>query len=280
MEVKDKFVFITGSTSGIGKAAALLFAKAGATVIIIGRNKASVQETASEIKRQTGNKRVEGFVADLSSQDSIRNLAQDFKAKHKKLEILIHCAALFTSKRTTTDDGLETMFATNYLAPFLLTHLLLDLLKASNNARIILVTAPSTIKPNLTDLQSKNKFSAINTFGTTKAEELLFTYELAKKLNGSGITVNAYHPGIVKETNLMRQAPLLIKIISGVMNFIIGITPEQAAQGLVELALSSKFDKVSGRLIHKGKPMKAPFQNDKDTQEKLWESSVRLAGLK
>lgn len=279
MEIKDKIALITGSTSGIGKATALNFASAGATVIIVGRYKTSVQATASEIKRISGNERVQGMLADLSSQQSIRNLAQDFKAKHRKLDILIHCAAVFNSIRSTTVDGLETMFATNYLAAFLLTHLLLDQLKKSK-ARIIIVTAPSTVKPDLDDLQGLKKFSAITAFGATKAEDLLFTFELAKNVHGSGITVNAYHPGIVKGTNLMRQAPIPIKIVSGVLNSIIGITPKQAAQGLVELASSITFDNVSGQLIHKGKPMKAPFQNDTDTQKRLWVYSVKLARLK
>lgn len=279
MDLQDKVVLITGSTSGIGKATALLFAKKGATVIIVGRNKEATLTTAAEIKQQTGNEHVESFIADLSSQASIRKLAQDFKDTHKRLDVLIHCAALFTSKRTTTDDGLETMFATNYLAPFLLTHLLLDQLKTGKQARIINVSANSPLKPNFNDLQGKKKFSATRAFGTTKAGNLLFTYALSRRLKDTGITVNAYHPGVTRGTNLMNHAPVFFRLIMSLASPFLK-TPEVAAKGLIELATSSTFDTTSGQLICNGKPMQAPLQNDIDLQERLWDESVKLAGLK
>jgi len=232
----------------------------------------------SEIVNQTKNQSVELMVADLSSLSSVRKLASDFGAKHSSLEVLVNNAGVFKSGRLTTPDGFELMFATNYLGPFLLTRLLIPSLEAASPARIVNVTAPSTTRPNPDDLQGERKFSTLGAFGASKAADLLFTYALARKLAGRGITVNAYHPGLVK-TSLNRGAPGAIRALSGLVNLFVGRTPEKASEGLVQLATSNDFAATNGQLVHDGKVISAPFIEDKDLQETLWTKTCALVGL-
>jgi len=218
------------------------------------------------------------MTVDLSSLTSVRGLARQFDARYPKLDVLVNDAAIFTSKRTMTADGLELMFATNYLGPFLLTRLLVPRLEAPKPSREINVSAPSSVKPDLDDLQGERKFGAIGAFGASKAEDLLFTYALARRLEGRGVTVNAYHPGIVR-TNLVRGAPTAVRIITSILNVFLAVSPRRASQGLVELATSPQFQSTTGTLVHSGKPMDAPFSDDMETQSRLWQASCKLTGL-
>lgn len=181
-------------------------------------------------------------------------------------------------ERIVTEDGLELMFATNQLAPFLLTLLLLPALKKASPARVINVTAPSTIRPDLTDLQGERRFRPTRAFGASKAANLLFTFALARRLAESEVTVNAYHPGLVR-TELMRNAILPLRLLSRTLNALRGKTPEEAADEIAELATSPSFRGVSGRLIHNGKPIRAPFENDLDAQEGLFMACEELTGV-
>jgi NAD(P)-dependent dehydrogenase (short-subunit alcohol dehydrogenase family) len=170
------------------------------------------------------------------------------------------------------------MFATNYLGPFLLTRLLIPRLEAAKPSRVINVSAPSSVKPDFDDLQGERKFGAIGAFGASKAEDLLFTYALARRLEGRGVTVNAYHPGIVR-TNLVRGAPTAVRIITSILNVFLAVSPRRASQGLVELATSPQFQGTTGTLVHSGKTMDAPFSDDMETQSRLWQVSCKLTGL-
>ncbi len=277
-KMQGKVCLVTGATSGIGRATALGLARLGATVVIMARNKTKGEATVTDIKQASDNPNLDLLLCDLSSQASIHAAAKEFKDRYKQLNVLINNAGMFIGKRTITSEGFELMFATNYLGPFLLTHLLLPLLEAGKPSHIINVTAPSTTKPNFDDLQGESRFSAIWTFGASKAGNLLFTFALARRLKGGGVTVNAYFPGIVR-TNLMRNAPFPMRIITGVLNLFRGITPERAAEGLVVLASSSQFENTTGQLIHKGSVMASPFINDIVTQERLWQVSERLIGI-
>jgi NAD(P)-dependent dehydrogenase (short-subunit alcohol dehydrogenase family) len=174
-----------------------------------------------------------------------------------------------------TSEGFEQMFATNYLGPFLLTRLLFPYIEAGKPSRIINVTAPSTTRPDLEDLQGEGKFSSLNAFGASKAADLLFTYALARRLVGPAVTVNAYHPGIMK-TGLNRTAPAPVRLLGGMMNLFAGKPPLVAAEDLVKLATSDEFAQTNGQLVHGGKPISAPFVDDKDLQERLWKVSCGL----
>lgn len=274
--MKNKIILLTGATSGIGKAATTEFAKRGANVVITARDKDKGAATVSEIKAISNNTNVDFLICDLSFLSSIQTFSENFKKQYKKINVLVNCAAVFTGRRILTKDDLEMMFATNYLGPFLLTNLLLDEIKAGKPARIINVTANSPLKPKFDDLQGEKKFNPGMAFGTTKAENLLFTYELARKLQEYDITVNAYHPGVTRGTSLMSHAPFYFRWAMNLASPFLH-TPEQAARGLVDAALDEKFNKTTGELIdHNGKPMKDPLRAEIAIQGKLWKESMKL----
>jgi NAD(P)-dependent dehydrogenase (short-subunit alcohol dehydrogenase family) len=276
--MNEEVYLITGASSGIGRATAAGLARTGATVVMVARDQARGEAVRREIGSQSNNNSVELLIADLSRTSAVRELASEFGHKSKRLNALINCAAVFTGTRTTTPDGFETMFATNYLAPFLLTRLLLPILESTGSSRIVNITAPSTTRPDLDDLQGKQKFGALNAFGASKAADLLFTYAIARKLSGRGITANAYHPGLVR-TKLMQEAAAPVRFIASAMNVFGGTSSEQASEGVVQLATSERFAQTTGQLIHKGKVISAPFIEDVDLQEKLWSVTCSLVGL-
>ncbi len=197
--MKDKVVLVTGANSGIGRAASLALAKMGATVVMVARNKERGEAARSEIIRESQNSSVDLLLADLSSLESVRQLATEFQKKYAKLHVLINNAGLFNQRRHVTMDGYEDTFATNYLAPFLLTNLQLDLLKASAPSRIINVSSVGHYNGhiNFDDLNLEKEYGGWKAYGQSKLALVLFTHELAKKLQGTSVTVNAVHPGTV-----------------------------------------------------------------------------------
>jgi len=198
----SKTVLITGGNSGIGKATAIGLARAGYNVVIGGRNREKGLAAAEEIKKVSGHPNVEFLEIDLSSLKSVRKAAEEFKQAHTHLDVLINNAGVFLRKREETEDGLEKTFQTNYLSHFLLTHLLLPTLKASAPSRIINVASKhSGIKINFDDLQTTKNYSYLKAVGPTKLGLIMFTKELAKQLEGTGITVNCLHPGLA-QTNI------------------------------------------------------------------------------
>lgn len=269
---------VTGATSGIGNAAALELAKRNLTVVILSRDKTIGENVVAEMKQASGNSQIELLVCDLSSQASIRAAVTEFNRRFDRLDILINCAAVFMAERIATKDHLELMFATNHLGPFLLTNLLLDHLSTSASGRVITVSAPSPLKPHFEDLQGEKNFSPAMAFGRTKAENLLFTYALARRLAGKNITANAFHPGVVRGTHLMQNAPSVYRVIMRLATPLLR-TPQKAGNQLADLATSEAFSAITGKLIHDGKPMASPLEKETEIQERLWEESLRLSGL-
>ena len=194
-----KTCIVTGANAGIGRAITLGLAKMGATVVLVCRNQARGEAALNEIVKESGNNSLFLFLADLSSQSSIRQLVTDFKAEYDTLHVLINNAGVIPSQRTETEDGLETQFAVNYLAGFLLTNLLLDTLQASASARIINISsnAHKSATINFDDLQSKQSYNPQQVYQQTKLGNILFTYELARRLQGTPVTANCLHPGVI-----------------------------------------------------------------------------------
>jgi NAD(P)-dependent dehydrogenase (short-subunit alcohol dehydrogenase family) len=280
VDMTGKICLITGGNSGIGKATALGLAKLSATVVIVSRDKDKGEATLIEIKSKTGNRNIDALTADLSSLDSVRELAHDFKARYKKLHVLINNAGVFLPKRIPTVDGLETTFATNHLGHFLLTNLLLDQLKDSAPSRIINITSSAhrgtTI--DFDDLQGEKKYSGYHAYSQSKLANVLFTYQLAKRLNGTGVTVNCLHPGVVRTgfgkdvTGLMT---VLVRIGSPFM-----MSPEKSAKAVIYLATSPELDGVTGKHFSKGKEGKSSTESyDAASAERLWKVSAELANL-
>ena len=202
--MEGKVCLVTGATAGIGLVTALELARQGARVIGVGRSPERCAEAARQIREQTGTSAVEFLVADLSSQAEVRRLADQVKAATGRLDVLVNNAGLIRLEREVTVDGLEMTFALNHLAYFLLTNLLLDTLKASTPARIVSVAsaAHQGCKINFDDLQGETKYSPWRAYQQSKLANILFTRELARRLEGTGVTANALHPGYVRTADL------------------------------------------------------------------------------
>lgn len=266
---------VTGATAGIGRAVAQQLAAAGDTVVLVGRDRARADAARDEITRATPTATVEVHMADLSSLADVRRLAGELRGAHPRITSLVNSAAVYSSRRVETPDGLELMFATNHLGPFLLTNLLLPSLQASGAARVITLTAPATNKIDFDDLQAASRFRSLNVFGASKAANLLFTFELARRLEGGGVTANAVHPGVTR-TGLMRQGPPPLRFL---MRFF-AAPPERAAEQIAPLLTDERYAAATGQFFRKGKPMDPPpYTRNADTQRRLWEASAQLAGL-
>ena len=273
--MSQRVFLVTGATSGIGKGIAFELAKTGETVLLVARDQEKGNLVFEEIMTGIQNPNVRVLVCDLSSIGSIKNFAAHLKSNYPRIDVLINNAAVVKRQRKTNVDGYELMFVTNHLGPFLLTHLLLDSLKASGSARILNITAPSTTKVNFEDLQSKDSFNYLNVFGATKMMNLLFTFELARRLEGTGVTANAVHPGLAR-SSLMTEAPAILRWLLWLMS----TSPERAATDIVRLAILPEFEKVNGKFLHKEEEIKAPvYAYDREAQKKLWDISLELAGL-
>jgi NAD(P)-dependent dehydrogenase (short-subunit alcohol dehydrogenase family) len=280
--MQGKVCIVTGANSGIGKATTLGLAQMGATVVMVCRDQTKGEDAQNEIKTKSGNDAVHLMLADLSSQASIRQLAENFQQHYKQLHVLINNAGVVNLTRRETVDGLEMMFAVNYLAPFLLTNLLLDELKASAPARIVNVSSESHqsgyIK--MDDLQSEKSYRFLRTYGQSKLALALFTYELARKLQGTGVTANCLHPGFVA-TNIAQNGVgsagrRVIKLIFSSL----GISPEEGAKTSIYLASSPELDGVTGKYFVKSIPVRsAPISYDESLQRQLWEESAKLVNL-
>ena len=267
-----KVSLVTGSNSGLGKATALGLARLGTTVLLGCRDQQRGEAALAEIKAASGNAMLDLLLVDLADQQSVRRMVTEFQQRYDHLDVLINNAAVFKQKRILTVDGLETMFATNHLGPFLLTNLLLESLTASISSRILTITAPSTTQVDFEDLQGEKQFHAFQAFGASKTCNLLFTYELARRLEGTGVVSNAVYPGLVK-SHLMREAIAPIRWITS----LVSAMPEKAAQSVLYAALSPE---VEGRtsLFLKGRRIitSSPYTHDPAVQKRLWETSLAL----
>jgi NAD(P)-dependent dehydrogenase (short-subunit alcohol dehydrogenase family) len=276
--MKGKVCLVTGASSGVGRATAGALSEIGAVVVMVCRDQARGESARAKVAAESGNQSAVLMTADLSSPASVRSLAAEFSTRYPKLDLLVNNAAVFVSKRVVTRDGLELMFATNYLGPFLLTRLLIPKLEAAAPSRVVNVSAPSSIMPDFDDLQGETAFGAIGAFGASKAADLLFTFALARRLEGRGVAVNAYHPGLVR-TRLVRQAPTAVRAITGVLNVFMGVSPRRASRGLVHVASSAEFEGTTGALVHDGKMMGSALGADVEAQDRLWKLSCALTGL-
>src|SRR5215210_6650047 len=274
-------VLITGGTSGIGKAAATALAGMGATVVITGRNEERGKRALQEIREESGNDGVELILADLTVQDEVRRLAEELRERHNQLEVLVNNVGLDVTESTETPDGIETQLAINHLTPFLLTNLLLDLLKESAPSRIVTVSSDAHrwAKIDLDDLQSRKRYRGMQVYGTTKLANIMFTNELAERLEGTGVTANCVHPGGVNTnfgTNNRGFTTLLFRAFKPFMR-----SPEQGADTVIYLAASPDVEGMTGKYLSDRKLITASDEAyDENSRKKLWEISEELTGLK
>ncbi|HMG67722.1 MAG TPA: SDR family NAD(P)-dependent oxidoreductase [Chitinophagaceae bacterium] len=267
--IENQTIFITGSTDGIGKLAALQLGKQGAHLLIHGRNEKKVSDVVEEIKERTGNKNVEGFTADLSLLDGVRKLAAKVMSKYDKLDVLINNAGVGFADERFSKDGYELRFAVNYLAPFLLTHLLLPALRNAAPSRIVNVSSAGQSAINFEDVMLEKTFDSNNAYTQSKLALIMFTIDLAERLKDENITVNSLHPGTYLDTNMVRRA---------------GITPmgkpQTGSDAEVFLAVSPEMERVTGKYFNGRSESRAHAQAyDKNARKKLEEISLKLTGL-
>jgi NAD(P)-dependent dehydrogenase (short-subunit alcohol dehydrogenase family) len=275
MNMNGKICLVTGATNGIGKATAQVLAQMGATVVIVGRNPAKCEAVVSEIRHNSGNNNVEALIADLSMMVEVRRVAAQFKAKYEKLHVLVNNAGGTFRKREVTPEGFEKTFALNHLNYFLLTNLLLDTLKASAPARIVNVAsdAHKGTRLNFDDLQSEK---SSNAYGRSKLANVVFSYELARRLSGTGVTANVLHPGLVRTGFADSLGAVPSAVIGFFMRFV-GLTPEQGAQTSVYLATSADVENVTGKYWERSKAVQSSrAAYDETTWTRLWEVSDRM----
>lgn len=278
MTMQGKVCLITGATNGIGKATALALAQMGATVVIVGRNPAKCAAVVGEIQHLSGNDAVEALVADLSIMAEVRRVAEQFKAKYQKLHVLVNNAGGAFGKRQATSEGFERTFALNHLNYFLLTSLLLDTLKASAPARIVNVSSDAHKRAHLDfdDLQSEKGSFVFNAYGRSKLAVVVFSYELARRLSGTGVTCNVLHPGLVRTGFASNLGAVPSAAIGFFMRFV-GLTPEQGAQTSVYLATSPAVENVTGKYWEKSREVPSGrVAYDEATWTRLWEDSDKM----
>jgi NAD(P)-dependent dehydrogenase (short-subunit alcohol dehydrogenase family) len=276
-----KICLVTGGTNGIGKATAHTLAQMGATVVIVGRDAQKAAQVSKEIQTASGNQNVDWLLADLSSQQDIRRLAAEFKSKYSQLHVLINNAGGTFMTRQLSVDGIEMSFALNHLAYFLLTSLLLDMIKASAPARIINVSsdAHSGGKIEFDNLQGERSYSGIGPYGNSKLANILFTIELANRLEGTGVTVNVLHPGLVS-TGFGKNNPGLIMKIMGIIIPLIARSPERGAKTSIYLVSSPAVQNITGKYFVDCKVTQPASQaTDMVVARKLWDVSAELVHL-
>jgi len=273
-------VLVTGGTGGIGRATALSLATMGAHLAITGRDRERSEDAAREI-RAAGAGRVDVFVADMSSQAEVRRLADEVLQGLPRIDVLVNNVGGYWNSRHVTADGLERTFALNHLAPFLLTSLLLDRLKESAPARVVTVSsgAQAMGRIDFDDLQGERSYSGARAYSQSKLANVLFTYELARRLPASAVTANSLHPGVVR-TSFGADDPagvqrLLVPLVRPFMK-----TPAQGAATSIHLASSPDVEGVTGRYFANSKPRRSSKRSyDEAAAARLWQVSADLVGL-
>lgn len=277
----DKVCLITGGTAGIGKATAIGLANLGATIAIVGSDAKRGENAQEEIKQKSENENVEFILTNLSSLSGTKKLADEFQRKYSKLDVLINNAAVFCSSRKYSADGIEMQFAVNHLSHFLLTNLLLQLLKESAPARIINVSSNAHFKGtiNFEDINLEKRYNGWKAYCRSKLANVLFTYELTGRLGSKQITVNALHPGMVK-TNIVGKHASFIYRLGWNLKKLTMLPVEKGAQTPIYLASSDEVSDVTGGYFVNCRQIKSSeISYDKELATKLWNLSEELSGL-
>ncbi len=279
---EKQVAIVTGATSGIGKVTAHALAAAEMTVIVAVRDLDRGETTVEEIKARSGATSVVSMKLDLSSQESIRGFTDAFKKTYTRLDVLVNNAGALNWKRGTTVDGLETTFATNHLGPFLLTNLLLDVLKASSPSRIVNVASMAARGGviNFDDLQGEHAYAGMRAYSQSKLANILFTAGLSRRLQGTGVTANALHPGFVATGFGMNNGRFFGVLLRIIQRLSFALPPEKGAETEIYLATSPEVAGVTGKYFDRKKPIEPPpAAKDDAVVERLWTVSEQLTRL-
>jgi NAD(P)-dependent dehydrogenase (short-subunit alcohol dehydrogenase family) len=277
---KQRICLVTGATSGIGRATAVEMARMGWTIIVGARNQMKAAKAIEYLQAASGNSSVESAIADFSSLTQVRQMAQQIADRHDRIDVLVNNAGALFFRREISEDGYEQTFAVNHLAPFLLTNLLMPSLLKSNRARIVNVSSGSHLSAQIDfdDLHGEHSYRMLRAYGQSKLANVLFTYELGRRFDGSGIAANAVNPGLVA-TNMGGNNGWLVRV--GVeLTKVLRISAEEGAQPIIRLASSPELEDVRGMYFQKLTAERSSAQSyDPDVAQRLWEMSERLVGL-
>lgn len=278
LSMNSKTCLVTGASSGIGKVTANELARMGATVVMVCRNRGKGEAVKEKIEKTYHDAKVDLILADLSSLNEVRRAADEFKSKYSRLDVLINNAGGVNYNRKVMADGLEATFEVNYLSHFLLTNLLLDTLKDSAPSRIINVSSAIHTQGKIIfeDLQTEHRYSWMSSYARSKIAQIYFTYELADRLAGTGVTVNVLHPGLVS-SNFNSNTKGVVHAIAGLVYAVAGISAEEGAKTSVYLASSPEVEGVSGKYFYKCKEKESSrLSHDKDVGRRLWKVSEEI----
>jgi len=288
-DLEDAVALVTGSTSGIGRATALRLAERGATVLVTGRDETRGREVANAVGNATPAAAAELFLADLADRDAVRDLARRVRERHDRLDLLINNAGTWQGERRLTGEGIEVTFAVNHLAPFLLTNCLVPLLRGSAPARVVTVSSGLHRNADL-DLETvveRPDYDGRAAYADSKLANVLFTYELADRLDGAGVSAFAVHPGAIPGTSLAREAGVLSKYLWNAFAYLPDVLAgsvfqgvENGAETVLHAATSPALDGVTGEYVADGEPRRSSDASyDEELQADLWDLSAELTGL-
>ncbi len=278
--MEGKTCVVTGASSGIGKVSAERLASMGARVVMVCRSQGRGERAKAELEAKSRSGSFELMLADLASLDSVRAFAQSYGESHDSLHVLLNNAGVARLRRSLTVDGFETTFQVNYLSPFLLTNLLLPLLKRSAPSRIVNVSSAAHYRGHidLGDLQLERGYRVMRAYSQSKLATVLFTYELARRLEGTGVTANCLHPGTVA-TNIWGNALGPVSFLGKITRLFLS-SPEEGARTQIRLASSPELETVNGEYFEpKGKKKSSTESYDQILAKGLWDSSAAMVGL-
>ena len=278
--MRDKTVVITGATNGIGLEAAVALARDGARVVMVGRNPEKTAAAVADVRKRSGSDAVESLLCDFSSQESIRKLAVDLRARCARIDVLVNNAGTVHARRTLTAERIESTFAVNHLGYFLLTNLLTELLVKSAPARVVNVASVAHYRGTLDfdDLGFERGYQVMKAYARSKLANVLFTRELARRLAGTGVTVNALHPGTVA-TGIWSAAPGWLRPVLAIAKMFM-VSPQEGARRIVYLASSPEVAATTGSYFEEDRAKKpARLAEDDALAARLWSESARLVGL-
>jgi NAD(P)-dependent dehydrogenase (short-subunit alcohol dehydrogenase family) len=267
-DAAEATILVTGATDGLGKRVASALARRGATVLLHGRSPERLEATLEELRGQTSSQKVGSYLADLSSLGAVRDLADRILSEYDRLDMLVNNAGIIVQERKESEDGYELTFAVNYLSHFLLTRLLLPLLKGSAPARIVNVASAGQSPIDFDDPMLERGYDAMRAYSTSKLAQIMFTFELAERLSGTGVSVNALHPASLMDT----------KMVLDTFGYTMS-TVEEGTEAVVRLAVSPELEGVTGRYFDGTREARADGQAyDKEARQTLWELSEELCG--
>ena len=275
-----KLCLVTGGTSGIGLVTACELARLGADVVITARTQEKLHRSIEKLRSESGSNKISGLVADLSAQDEVRSLAAQFLSRYERLDVLVNNAGAIYFRRYLSVDGIEMNFAGNHLAYFLLTNLLLEKMISSAPSRIINVSSSSHQGQviDFDDLECQKNYQFMQAYGRSKLANILFTYELARRLEGRGVTANALHPGLVG-TNIAGNNGWLLRFFLPLWR-IWATDPERGAETSIYLASSPVVEGVSGKYFYQKEAIPSSgYTHDLQVAEHLWDVSTAMTGL-